>query len=152
MHPIIPLAVAAQIVLGNPGVTALNNGARAIDNNEVAKGVELSREAIDSDTLNPFQKAKAYNNICVGFFKLKLYEEALKNCDTAVSLSSSNWTYYNNRGGVRWGLGQYDAAIADYMKALEFNPKSERVQQNLSLAYKHKMRGIRPPKRLDHGT
>ena len=142
MHPLVPLAVAAQVVLGNPGITALNNGARAIDNNDMARGIALTRDALDSDMLSPFQEAKAYNNLCVGFFKLKLFEEALKNCDQAIEISSKNWTYYNNRAGAHWGLGRYDEAIEDYKKALEFNPGSEKVQQNLALVYEHMMHPI----------
>ena len=147
MHPLVPLAVAAQVVLGNPGISALNSGARAIDNNDVARGIALTREALDSDMLSPFQAAKAYNNLCVGFFKLKLFEEALKNCDLAIERSSRNWTYYNNRAGAHWGLGRYAEAIADYEKALEFNPGSEKVQSNLALVYKHMQDPAEPPER-----
>ena len=147
MHPLVPLAVAAQVVLGNPGISALNSGARAIDSNDVARGIALSREALDSDMLSPFQAAKAYNNLCVGFFKLKLFEEALKNCDLAIERSGKNWAYYNNRAGAHWGLGRYEEAIADYQKALEFNPGSEKVQHNLGLVYERMQHPMEPPQR-----
>lgn len=134
MHPLIPLALASQMVLGNPGVIALNDGARAIDRNDIAQGMELTQQALDSEFLLLYQTGKAHNNMCVAFFKLKLYEEALKHCDTAISISENNWIYFNNRAGVYLGLGRLDDAVADYQVAVELNPYSERLKENVRMA------------------
>jgi len=136
MHPLVPLALASQMVLGNPGLTALNSGARAIDRNDIAEGMELTQQALDSEMLMLYQTAKAHNNMCVAYFKLKLYEEALKHCNTAISISQSNWAYYNNRAGVYLGLGQVEEAMADYEKALDLNPGSDKLKENITLAFR----------------
>jgi tetratricopeptide (TPR) repeat protein len=137
MHPLIPLALASQMVLGNPGLTALNDGARAIDRNDIAQGMELTQQALDSEFLMLYQTAKAHNNMCAAFYKLKLYEEALKHCDTAISISANSWIYYNNRAGVYLGLGRLDDALADYRTALALNPTSERLKENVRMAVRY---------------
>lgn len=137
MHPLIPLALASQMVLGNPGLTALNSGARAIDRNDIAQGMELTQQALDSEFLLLYQIAKAHNNMCVAYYKLKLYEAALTQCNMAISISRNNWAYFNNRAGVYLGLGFRDEAMADYQVALDLNPNSDRLQENLRRAVRH---------------
>lgn len=134
MHLLIPLVLASQVVLGNPGITALNNGAKAIDRNDIAKGLELTRQALDSEHLMAYQIAKAHNNLCVGYYKLKLYEEALKHCEEALSISQINWIFFNNRANAFLALGDKEQALSDYRRALDLNPGSKKLKENIRMA------------------
>ena len=56
-----------------------------------------------------------------GFSLRKDYAQALTAYDTAVRLDSQLAEAYNNRGIVKYELGQFSAAIEDYTQAIRLN-------------------------------
>src|SRR5262245_13876918 len=51
------------------------------------------------------------------------YAAALKDLDRAVDLEPKNADRWQNRGIVRFKLGQIEGSIADFDKAIELDPK-----------------------------
>lgn len=139
LHLAAALFLAGQTVIGDPAVDDLNSGARELDRGDVADGLALTEKAMESDDLSIWEKAAAYNNTCVGFLRLKLYEQAKANCERAVAINDENWRFLNNRANAHLGLGQIDAAIADYIAALQLNPRSDIVRRNLFIAFDRKL-------------
>jgi len=48
------------------------------------------------------------------------YISAEKSCDLAVKSDRPNWSHYNNRGVMRFMLGDYEAALGDFRRAASF--------------------------------
>jgi tetratricopeptide (TPR) repeat protein len=48
-------------------------------------------------------------------------EESMTALDKAITLAPNNGSYYASRGDCHYKLMQYDAAIADYSRAIEYN-------------------------------
>jgi tetratricopeptide (TPR) repeat protein len=119
------------------------DGARLIDSGRVQEGMALMREALQ-ENLDLYIAAMAYTNLCAGNLHLKLYEDAIKSCDTALAMRSSQWQALNNRGGARYGMGDYDSAIADYIAALFYQPGNVDIATNLEMARRSK-RSAMPP-------
>ena len=80
------------------------------------------------------QQANAYNGLCIADLREELWEAAMTHCDMAIDLVSYNWRYYNNRGNVYLGLGQYKKAMEQYEKGLRYAPKSSTIRKNIALA------------------
>lgn len=135
------ILIAGQTVLGDPAVDDLNSGARQLDRGDVANGLALTEKAMESEELSRWEQAAAFNNRCVAFLHLKLYEEAMVNCEEAIAINAENWRFLNNRANAHLGLGDVDKAIKDYIAALELNPRSDVVRRNLFIAFDHKLWG-----------
>ena len=112
-------------------------GARLIDKGDVAKGMALTRAALKQN-LDLLSRATAKTNLCAGYLHLKLYRDAIKECGAVLKIRPSLWQALNNRGGANNGLGNYDAAIADYLKALKIRPRNESIHYNLHIAQNNK--------------
>ncbi|MEI6043253.1 MAG: tetratricopeptide repeat protein [Chloroflexota bacterium] len=84
--------------------------------------------------------------------RMKRYAEALKDLNAALECEASA-EIFNNRGNVLDGLGQHQAAIADYSQALELAgspvPGSE-TNRNLAVYYKN--RGISQRESGEYGA
>ena len=50
------------------------------------------------------------------------YESALRLCDRAISLEPNSCSGYNMRAIVYGALGDFDASIADWTRAIELSP------------------------------
>jgi len=117
--------------------TQIIEGARLIDSGRSQEGMALTQSAFQ-ENLGPYIAAMAYTNLCAGNLQLKLYDAAVESCDKALAVRSSQWQALNNRGGARYGMGDYDAAIADYMAALMYQPGNPDVAMNLEMARRSK--------------
>lgn len=141
MTPVALAFLAVSMTLGSPATGQLNEGARELNRGDVAKGLALTRQALDSLNLTVRGTAAGLNNMCVGFLRLRLYEEALEHCDRAIEIDGHNWRFLNNRGNAYFGMGKIDEAIEDYLSALKINPRSDLVRDNLFIAFEYKILG-----------
>lgn len=125
----------------SPQVT---KGAVLIERGKVAKGISVTRRAMEED-LHINDLAAAFNNLCTGDLALKLYQRALYHCNRALRLRSNMWQSYNNRANAYFGLGEWDKAIDDYIRAAKIRPDQKILAFNLHLAMEHKRLGRKPP-------
>ncbi|MDD9810403.1 MAG: FRG domain-containing protein [Gammaproteobacteria bacterium] len=93
-------------------------GNAAAQEGELNKAVGLYSKAVKNDRCY----AEAYHGRAIAQFKLKKYEEALRDLDKAISLGPDKAAWYRNRGIVKHFLEKYDAAIGDLDKAIEIAP------------------------------
>jgi len=153
MIPLLKALMVAEVVyLANPAIDALNEGARAIDENNIEKGLTLTQQALDSGLLGPYSLAKAHNNMCVSYYKLKLYRRAIDYCNLAIAAGTGDWRYFNNRGSAYWGLGESEKALADFRAALALDPSDDRVLRNMKMIVDELASGRRPAPPAERGA
>lgn len=111
-------------------------GNQYISASEIESAKVVFNKALRSN-LTTEQRANAYNGLCVAHIKQENWLEAMALCNASIEHAPHNWRYYNNRGNVHLGLGQYKKAMVDYEKALAFAPKSATIQKNMALASMH---------------
>jgi tetratricopeptide (TPR) repeat protein len=51
------------------------------------------------------------------------YSLAINDLDTAIMLDNKDYVSYNNRGYIKYRLGQYQAALLDFNKGISINPE-----------------------------
>ena len=59
--------------------------------------------------------------------RLGRYDEALKDCDTAIFLDEKSVKAYIHQGKAYTGKAEYGMAIESYNKIMTFNPKQEKI-------------------------
>ena len=118
-------------------------GAHLIENGDPERGMKITLEALKENLLRRDQAA-ALNNLCTAELALRRLRDAIKHCTTAITLRGSLWQSYNNRANAYFMLGDYDAAISDYNRALLIRPDLDIVEYNLTLAIDRKARN-KPP-------
>ena len=57
-----------------------------------------------------------------------------KNAKTLLGFDEAIAEAFNNRGIIKYDLGDYVGAISDYNRAIEMNPKDAEVYNNLGVA------------------
>lgn len=72
-----------------------------------------------------------YTQIAEVYAKRRYYADAMNALDTAQKLNGSFAPTYVYRGNIFFNTGQYAAAIAEYQRALKFQPDYEEALQNL---------------------
>ncbi len=91
-------------------------------------------------TLSP-QSPTPYINRCVIYlYAWKQYDEAITDCSTAIRLSTKSSMAYVYRGFAHEMKKSLDAAIADYKKALDLDPRNQTAQANLNRVQQPSMR------------
>ncbi len=90
--------------------------------------------------LNP-QSPTPYINRCVIYlYARKEFDQAIADCNTAIRLSTKSSMAYVHRGYAYEMKSNLDAAIADYKKALEVDPRNQTAQTNLSRVQQPRMK------------
>ncbi|MFQ5535657.1 MAG: tetratricopeptide repeat protein [Sphingomonadales bacterium] len=124
--------------LGNSQLVV--EGGRALNRGDIARAIDLTRRALEIDlTFN--DEFSAYNNLCVAYSSLSLFDIALDYCDRALSMRN-DWRALNNRANAKLGMGKIDEAIKDYRTALSMKPNAKVLQSNLALALERKKLGL----------
>ncbi len=72
---------------------------------------------------------------CTQFIKSKEYTKALPYIDACISEHPDNAALYNNRGNIYKEMGNYNAAILDYQKAIRLNPSFTSPYNGLAIVY-----------------
>ena len=84
-------------------------------------------------------QAQAYALICQAHYQKQNYASAEKFCDKAANIGKPSWSHLNNRGVMRFKLGQYDAALTDFRQAATrmysaSHAETRSVRRNLAAA------------------
>lgn len=124
-------------------LTKAAKAAYLIQRGDWLEGIELTHEAL-ALKLPLRDRAAALTNLCLAEVELRRAHDAIKNCTSAAELKENLWQAYNNRANAYLLLGDYDAAISDYQRALELRPEHTVVERNLTLAIDRKSRGVPP--------
>ena len=77
-------------------------------------------------------------------FVMDNYDQAIRDCDKAISLLKENdelSSAYCNRGNAYFVKGNYDQAIRDYKKALELHPNPDAAKNLAVVSEKKRKRG-----------
>jgi len=111
----------------------LHQGIRALRQGDMERAI-TSLERFLKEPARKSDRVAAHNNLCIAYQFVGDLEAAVKQCSIAIELNPKHWRAYNNRGNVHFAGGAYEAASADYLLALDINPKAEVVLENLKLA------------------
>ncbi|MCK5373645.1 MAG: tetratricopeptide repeat protein [Alphaproteobacteria bacterium] len=84
-------------------------------------------------TLRMNDRLIAYINLSVIDNTQKAYENALKYSNKALKIAPDNWLALNNRGTAYFGLGKFEQAKQDYVKAISLQPGDEGLAYNQQL-------------------
>ena len=140
----------SSTVMG-PTNPQLAEGATALDEGRTEEGIRLTLEGLKLPT-DLKDKAAGYSNLCAGYAMLRMWDEALQHCNTAIELDRYNWRSFNNRAAVYAGEGQYDLAVNDIRAGLDIAPNSRTlneslriIQQNKRLVGSRSRSAVRPP-------
>lgn len=79
----------------------------------------------------------ALNALCVALSSAGKPDEAVRECDRAISRSRHGWQAYNSRGTAHYLAGRYSQALVDYRQAHKFQRRDdlrELVEHNIALA------------------
>jgi tetratricopeptide (TPR) repeat protein len=140
----------SSTVLG-PSNAQLAEGATALEEGRLEEGIRLTLAGLNAPS-SLQDRAAGYSNLCAGYALLKQWEEALKHCNTALSLDGRNWRTFNNRAAVHSGRRQFDLAMKDIRAGLELAPHSRTlretlrvVQENRRLLATRNRSSLRPP-------
>jgi FKBP-type peptidyl-prolyl cis-trans isomerase/tetratricopeptide (TPR) repeat protein len=100
------------------------------------RGVDLlsSDHKFNEDQKEQAKKLKValHNNIAVIEFKRKNIKDVIKHCNKSLEIQSNNVKALVKRAQAHAANGDYDLAIQDLMKALEFEPESAPIKQELA--------------------
>lgn len=128
------------------GAGILAEALAALDARNYRKAIRLHKVAIRDYGLGPVNRGVALNNICISYTALGELDTALGYCDRAIKVSSSKWSYYNNRANVYLGKKMFDRAIADYGRSLEIFPDSEITRNNLAISVRRQKAMLPEPR------
>jgi Flp pilus assembly protein TadD len=61
------------------------------------------------------------------------YREAVSDLDRLISINSTDFMYFYNRGFAKLQLNDIDGAIADYRTVLRLKPDDNETRKNLQI-------------------
>jgi len=101
----------SKTVIG-PRNIPLYDGAQELLADNAAEGVRLTHKGLQLAQGRREEEA-ALSNLCAGYIKLALYDNALKYCDLLLARNDRNWRGYNNRAVIfimtkQWGKAEQD--------------------------------------------
>ncbi|HTT83912.1 MAG TPA: tetratricopeptide repeat protein [Rhizomicrobium sp.] len=109
-----------DIVIKNAGGNLeLLRGAYSLEK-RYTEALKIDNELISQDPTNPWN----WDGRCLSRAMVNSPEEALPDCDQAISLRSNAVNLYVDRGVVRLKAGHLNDALSDFTVALRLEPKS----------------------------
>ena len=105
----------------------LYEGAQELLAGNDAEGVRLTHKGLQLAVGRREQEA-ALSNLCAGYIKLALYDNALKYCDLLLQRNDRNWRGYNNRAVIFIKTKQWDKAQQDLTAGEELNPSARTLK------------------------
>ncbi len=99
----------------------LYDGAQELLSGNNAEGVRLTHEGLRIAHGRREEEA-ALSNLCAGYIKLELYDNALKYCELLLARNDRNWRGYNNRAVIFIMTKQWDKAEQDLLKGEALHP------------------------------
>jgi tetratricopeptide (TPR) repeat protein len=128
-------ASAQQFTRGN---ALVNESAYAVDMERWSEGVKLAEDALRSGEVTLDNMPALYNNMCIGLTGMRRFNDAIAACDKALELKPRQWSFYNNRANIYFYLGQFSKALAEYYKAVTFNPANSILINNIGLTLEYR--------------
>ena len=95
-------------------------------------------------TLNPQSPTPYINRCAIYLYAWKQFDEAITDCTAAIRLSTKSSMAYVHRGYAYEMKNNLDAAIADYKKALDMDPRNQNAQTNLNRVQQPSIKDRRP--------
>ena len=105
-------------------------GSRALRRNQPTDAIRLLEKGLKKN-ISENSRVAGLNGLCIAYRLDGDLEKAKENCSKAIALRPGYWRAYNNRANVYYDQENYLAALSDYETALEINPKSDLIRQNL---------------------
>lgn len=99
------------------GAALFTEGRSAMDAGDYSGAAQKFMQAIRVDTAN----SPTWAALSLAQIGAKQYQNALESVEFAIRFAPREDSYWNNKGGVLYRMGQYPAAAAAYEKAAELN-------------------------------
>ncbi|MCZ6862424.1 MAG: tetratricopeptide repeat protein [Alphaproteobacteria bacterium] len=116
------------------GLRYAQAGLNAHKAGDLDQAIELYSQAIEAGDLEEQKLAFAYNNRGAAQKSKGLYDLAIEDYSSAVSLMPSYARSYYNRAITYASAGSYELAIKDYGTAIKLKPDSAKAFNNRALA------------------
>ena len=118
--------VNAKTVIG-PRNIPLYDGAQELLAGNDAEGVRLTHKGLQL-AVGRREEEAALSNLCAGYIKLALYDNALKYCELLLQRNDKNWRGYNNRAVIYIQTKQWDKAEQDLIRGEQLNPDARTLK------------------------
>lgn len=109
------------------GSSTVREGGRLLHEGAFVRAAKVTEAAL-AFNLTRTDEWLARNILCIAYVRANAALLALDHCDKAVEMRGDSWHAYNNRANAELALARYDAAIADYEKALTLAEKAEKAR------------------------
>jgi len=116
----------AKTVIG-PRNIPLYDGAQELLAGNDAEGVRLTHKGLQLAQGRREEEA-ALSNLCAGYIKLALYDNALKYCDLLLARNDRSWRGYNNRAVIYIQTKQWDKAEQDLTRGEALHPDARTLK------------------------
>ncbi len=117
---------STMTVIG-PRNVPLYDGAQELLAGNDAEGVRLTHKGLQL-ALGAREKEAALSNLCAGYIKLALYDNALKYCELLLARNDKNWRGYNNRALIYIKTKQWEKADQDLSRGEELHPNARTLK------------------------
>ena len=117
---------SSMTVIG-PRNAPLYDGAQELLAGNDAEGVRLTHKGLQL-ALGAREEEAALSNLCAGYIKLALYDNALKYCELLLARNDKNWRGYNNRAIIYLKTKQWDKADRDLTRGEALHPNSRTLK------------------------
>jgi len=117
---------STMTVIG-PRNVPLYDGAQELLAGNDAEGVRLTHKGLQL-ALGAREEEAALSNLCAGYIKLALYDNALKYCELLLARNDKNWRGYNNRAIIYIMTKQWDKADQDLTRGEELHPNARTLK------------------------
>ena len=117
---------SAATVIG-PRNIPLYDGAQELLAGNDAEGVRLTHRGLQLAQGRREEEA-ALSNLCAGYIKLALYDNALKYCELLIARNDENWRGFNNRAIIYIKTEQWEKAEKDLLRGEELNPSARTLK------------------------
>jgi tetratricopeptide (TPR) repeat protein len=108
-----------------------NLGLIYLGTNDFKQAILQFRKIIDLP-YNAGNYFNAYNGLCYSLSQIQHYEEAVSNCELAIKIKPEDDNIYDTLGTVYVAQKNLPKALANYQKAVGFNPDNSEAQQHLA--------------------
>ncbi len=117
---------STMTVIG-PRNLPLYDGAQELLAGNDAEGVRLTHMGLQI-AQGAREEEAALSNLCAGYIKLALFDNALKYCELLLARNDKNWRGYNNRAIIYIKTEQWDKAEQDLLSGEALHPDARTLK------------------------
>jgi tetratricopeptide (TPR) repeat protein len=114
-------------------------GAQAAKDQNWNKAIGDLRKAAEMDRKYTQTLASAYQNRAYSYVKDQRFQDALNDLNQSILLNRRDALGYDQRATIEMRINDYDKALADYGKAMKYNPGE--IRYHLYRGYIYETRG-----------